>query len=71
MPGDNQNTAAEGAKAQQYEQELNRSTQTVGDALQEETQEKNERVEQLSKEQADRLYEERMEEEYAKREGGA
>ena len=69
MPGDNQNTSVEGAKARQNEQEL--KTQTVGEALQQGRQEQVERSEKLSKEQADALYEERMEEEYAKREGGA
>ena len=69
MPGDNQNTSAEGARAQQNEQE--RKTQTVGEALQQGRQEQVERSEKLSKEQADALYEERMEEGYAKRESGA
>ena len=68
MPGanDNQNTSVEGQKAQLHQQEL--KTETVGEALQKEQET---RAQQISKEEADRLYEERMEEEYAKREGGA
>lgn len=72
MPGanDNQNTSAEGQKAQLHQQEL--KTETVGEAMQKEQETPCEtRAQQISKEQAEKLYEERMEEEYAKREGGA
>ena len=72
MPNENnQPQSAEGAKAHQFEQDFKGNQQTVGEALTQERQKTQERTEKLSKEQADRLYEERIEEEYAKREGGA
>ena len=68
MPGDKATV-----EAQKNEQELRATTtdtktQTVGEAMQKEQET---RAQQITKEQADKLYEERMEEEYAKREGGA
>lgn len=72
MPGDNQNqnAIAEGQKGQLHQQEL--KTETVGEAMQKGRETSLEtRAQQISKEEADKLYEERMEEEYAKREGGA
>lgn len=72
MPNENsQPQSAEGAKAQQFAQDLKGNQQTAGEALTHERQKTVERTEKLSKEQKDALYEERMEEEYAKREGGA
>ncbi|WEW55758.1 hypothetical protein PRK78_001191 [Emydomyces testavorans] len=47
------------------------ATQSTTSSATSETEHGTGRGEQLSKEEADRLYEERMEEEYAKREGGA